>query len=116
MTTFKKEDGGSVGFDTRTGSDHIAVQTVTTTMEYHVDRYDKYGGLLKGFFKAPETGRYRFHLSSDDGSKFWLDEAERSYPEEDGGPRVFSDSETKADRSYYCPVRRFYNELPERVN
>lgn len=68
---------------------------------------------MKGFFKAPETGRYRFHISSDDMSKFWLDETERSYPDTNG-PRVFANDESKADRAAYCPLRRFYNEQPQR--
>ena len=69
---------------------------------------------MKGFFKAPETGRYRFHVSSDEGSRFWLDETENSYPDSNG-PRIFTDEESKAYRNYNSALRRFYTELPERV-
>jgi hypothetical protein len=45
---------------------------------------------MTGFFKAPETGRYRFHLSADDASWFWLDDEQKSYPDADSpDPKVF---------------------------
>lgn len=31
-----------------------------------------YGQIFKGFFKAPNTGRYRFYMSCDDGCQLWL--------------------------------------------
>ena len=70
---------------------------------------------MTGFFKAPETGLYRFHLSSDDESRFWLDNTSKSYPDENSPePRVFDDNEAICHRNYWCPLRRWYNELPER--
>ena len=72
---------------------------------------------MRGFFKAPETGRYRFHLSSDDLSWFWLDDEQKSYPDsENPNPREFEPHEAICDRQAWCPLRRWYNELPEQYN
>lgn len=31
-----------------------------------------YGQVYKGFFKAPNSGRYRFYMSCDDSCQIWL--------------------------------------------
>jgi len=36
-------------------------------------RAEHFGLLYSGYFRAPADGRYRFFLSSDDGSKLWID-------------------------------------------
>ena len=107
-------DGGGLGWGDRTSDSWSRDEVITTTFEYHYNKYDTYSAIMKGFFKAPETGRYRFHLSSDDQSRFWLDETENTYPDPNG-PRVFADNEYKCYRNYWCSLRRFYSELPERV-
>ena len=67
QTTIDPEDENQgVSFNDRLLDTHPRVDNLTTTFEYHYNKYDRYSVRMTGFFKAPETGRYRFHLSSDD--------------------------------------------------
>jgi hypothetical protein len=87
---------------------------VTSTFEYHYNRIERASAIMKGFFKAPESGTYRFHLSSDDQSRFWLDHTEKSFPDaSDPSERVFEDNESVCYRPHWTPWRRWYNEIPE---
>lgn len=35
-------------------------------------RSDYYGQAIRGFFRAPRTGNYRFYIASDDSSQLWI--------------------------------------------
>jgi hypothetical protein len=86
---------------------------VTSTFEYHYNRIERAGAIMKGFFKAPESGKYRFHLSSDDGSALWLDDTSRSFPDASNpSEREFQDHEHICIRTVASPWRRWYNEFP----
>ena len=75
---------------------------------------EKAGAIMKGFFKAPESGKYRFHLSSDDESALWLDNTWRSFPDaSDPSERKFLDDELICIRNVWNPWRRWYNEFPQ---
>ena len=74
QTTIDPEnDSQEVDFDDRLEDTHPRIDNVTTTFEYHYKKGNKFSARMNGFFKAPETGRYRFHLSADHESWLWLD-------------------------------------------
>jgi len=44
-------------------------------METYRNKYEKYGNLMEGFFKAPATGKYRFYITCDDNCELQFDAA-----------------------------------------
>jgi hypothetical protein len=48
------------------------VVTELGRFEYGPDYADNYGGRLRGYICAPQTGSYVFYLASDDQSELWL--------------------------------------------
>jgi hypothetical protein len=49
--------------------------SITTTLsffEYGPGLGDNYGGRLRGYICAPQTGDYTFYIASDDNSELWL--------------------------------------------
>jgi len=51
----------------------VAMTRLLTTMENYYSEADNYAMTNRGWFKAPETGRYRFYISCDDACKLQLD-------------------------------------------
>ena len=50
------------------------IKELATSAETHVNELvNNHGILLSGWFKAPESGRYRFYEACDDSCKIWLD-------------------------------------------
>ena len=50
------------------------IRELATSAESHIDELvNNHGILLSGWFKAPETGNYRFYEACDDWCKIWLD-------------------------------------------
>jgi hypothetical protein len=95
----------------RTNNKHVRTESHLTSFETHVNELYRDSYIVDGFFKAPESGRYRFHISSDDQSKLFLDE--NAYdPETQSAAPSFRDSDAIANRNRACLWRDFYAEYP----
>ncbi len=53
---------------------------VLTSLEQKENRANDYGAMIQGFIIPPQTGLYRFYISSDDGSELWLGDSQSSEP------------------------------------
>ena len=53
----------------------LSKKTVELTFETPYDYSSRVGTIFDGYFKAPETGNYRFYLSCDDACRLSLDSA-----------------------------------------
>ena len=51
---------------------------IDTFCIYNPSNRDYYGQRLKSFFRAPETGNYRFQTSCDDVCQLWISDNEQS--------------------------------------
>jgi hypothetical protein len=95
----------------RTNNKHVRTESLLTSFETHVNELHKDAYIVDGFFKAPEPGRYRFHISSDDQSKLFLDENAYDPATQSAAP-TFIDNDAIARRSHYSLWRDFYSEYP----
>ena len=50
----------------------VSETNLLTAFEHMKDAYDNDGIISTGWFKAPETGRYRFYVSCNDACKLFL--------------------------------------------
>lgn len=75
-------DGGNLNWDEITGGTVPTLESKLTTslegptryVEYEPnDDLNHYADFFDGWFKAPDTGSYRFYLASDDSSRLYLD-------------------------------------------
>jgi hypothetical protein len=76
VTTVVSEANGSAPDHADTVSmngNYVRTTTHTTQFEAFVNTHEQASKLIQGFFRAPEDGRYRFHLSSDDSSRLFFD-------------------------------------------
>jgi hypothetical protein len=48
------------------------IVTQLPAFEYGPNITDNYGGMVRGYICAPQTGNYEFYLASDDQSELWL--------------------------------------------
>jgi hypothetical protein len=83
-------------------------EQLLTSFETYVNQHHNKHIYTNGYFKAPATGSYKFHISSDDNSRLYLDENayDKTSPQEpDFGPE-------KANRGYNCAWRDFFAEMP----
>jgi len=65
----------------RTDGVHPVVKTkLMTVFEDDYGNYTNAATSTKGWFKAPETGRYRFYIACDDTCKLWLDAINKFTP------------------------------------
>ena len=62
------------GSTSRTNDSHPRTKTLLTTFETSVNKMNKDTAILDGWFKAPETGEYRFYISGDDVTQLYFKE------------------------------------------
>jgi hypothetical protein len=86
-----------------------------TSFESYVNDVHKAAYILDGFFKAPETGRYRFYLTSDDYSNLFLDYENPFDPDAPATDAPeFNDNDFIAKRNHWCEWRHYWAEMPLR--
>lgn len=55
----------------------VVEKKVLTGFEAAYNNYTKAATHTQGWFKAPETGNYRFYMSCDDFCKVWLNDVDK---------------------------------------
>jgi hypothetical protein len=71
-TIVPKDDTIRPDWKARFNNKHDRTLTHLTTFETHANELLMDGKIIDGFFRAPETGEYKFRLSSNDESKLFL--------------------------------------------
>ena len=99
-----------------------------TTFESTANKLTSDALIIDGWFKAPETGEYRFHLSGDDVSELYLnktpfdaDSASQRRLQTDAGTIGYpapslGKEHLIADRNSASEWRQYYNEVPKTQN
>jgi hypothetical protein len=99
-TIMPKDEEKLPDWNSRNNKKHDRTTSHLTTFEAQVNEIHMDGKVIDGFFKAPETGEYKFRLSSNDMSKLFLSTA--SFDPATQSPiekPVFKDSEAIAKRN-----------------
>jgi len=62
-----------VSWTTLVDKSHPETSSLYTSFETYRNEGTKFGNIFAGYFKAPETGKYRFYIACDDNCKLKLD-------------------------------------------
>ena len=99
-------EGTGLGWHDRYTDTHPIVEAkLMTSFETLVDEVERAGYIMDGWFKAPETGRYRFYLACDDVCQLNLD-SEHPYGTE--GQDVFNNNISL--RTSWTSWRHYFDE------
>ena len=73
QTTIVPPNENSASWDARTNNEGARTQSHLTTFETHVNAQHKDAKIIDGWFKAPASGDYKFHISADDKGRIYFD-------------------------------------------
>ena len=90
------------------GENILAEHKLLTAFENTYNNYTRAGTLDQGWFKAPETGNYRFYTSCDNACRFYMDTVNKF----DKDAPVEADVEQLAFR-WWATSFRDYHRIPE---
>jgi len=76
----------------------------------------KDAAILDGWFKAPATGDYRFHISGDDVTQLYFKETPFDASQISQEKPDFTSGDKIASRDRFSHWRQYYNEVPQTQN
>jgi hypothetical protein len=72
--------------------------------------------IIDGWFKAPETGKYRFYISGDDVTQLYFKRTPFDVDEISQEKPDFNNDDMIASRQRYSKWRQYFNEVPQTQN